>query len=56
MAQEMNLNLLVNSILNGMTESLTDEQLLKLKDILFINLHDVSITKNSGNLSFSVVE
>lgn len=53
MAQEMNLNLLVNSILNGMTESLTDEQLLKLKDILFINLHDVSITKNTYELALT---
>lgn len=53
MAQEMNLNLLVNSILNGMTESLTDDQLQKLKDILYINLHDVSISKNSYELALT---
>lgn len=51
MAQEINLNFFVNSILNGMADTLTDEQLLKLKDILFINLHDVSISRNVYDLA-----
>lgn len=53
MSDELNLNLFVNNILNSMSDTLTDEQLIKLKNTLFINLHDVSIHKKTYDLALT---
>ena len=53
MAEELSVNLVVNNVLNGMSDTLSDEQLKKLKDILYINLHDVTLQKQIYDLALT---
>lgn len=53
MAEELNQNLFVNSILNGMSDTLDDEQLRKLQSTLYINLHDVMLQKQTYELALT---
>ena len=53
---EINVNILVANVLNGMTCVLNDDQLNKLKDQLYIHLHDVEITNKKYELSESINE
>lgn len=53
---EINVNILVANVLNGMTCVLNDDQLNKLKDQLYIQLHDVEITNKKYELSESINE
>ena len=54
MSENLSVNLVVNNVLNGMSDSLSDEQLKKLKDILYINLHDVTLQKQTFELALTM--
>ena len=53
MAEELSVNFVVNNVLDGMSDTLSDEQLKKLKDILYINLHDITLQKQIYDLALT---
>lgn len=53
---DLNVNIIVANVLNGMTCVLNDEQLKKLKDQLYIQLHDVEITNKHYELTETINE
>ena len=53
MAEELSQSLFVNSVLNGMSDVLDDEQLRKLQSTLYINLHDVLLQKQTYELALT---
>lgn len=53
---DINTNIIIANVLNGMTCVLNDEQLKKLKDQLYIQLHDVEITNRHYELSETINE
>ena len=48
---ERDFDLLVNNIINGMTKDLSDEQLRKLKDTLYISLNKYNVEKKSTEIA-----
>ena len=52
---ERDFDLLVNNIINGMTKDLSDEQLRKLKDTLYISLNNYNVEKNPQKLPYMTI-
>lgn len=53
---EINVDVLITNVLNSMSGTLTDEQLKKLKDNLYINLHDIEISNKCYDLAETIQE
>lgn len=51
MNKEREFEVLVNNIINAMTKDLSDEQLRKLKDILYMNLNNYNIERKSTEIT-----
>lgn len=52
--QTISTNYVITKILNGMASDLTDPQLTKLKNTLYINFSDIILTKNTYDLATTV--
>lgn len=53
---EISVDILIANVINGMVSSLDDKQLKKLKDQLYIQLHDVDISGKKYELSEAISE
>lgn len=56
MAEQINVDALVCNVLNEMTNKLDDNQIAELKVTLYMQLHDVTLTKQSYNIEKIVKE
>lgn len=53
---EINTEILISNILNGMMGVLDDSQFNKLKDVLYIQMHDIEVTNKCYDLVASIQE
>ena len=54
MSNELNVDILVTNVLNTMSDELDDGQMIKLKNALYVNLHDVEVRKQTFDLSATI--